>query len=168
MIEDQKFDPAFFYYAKTYPLNTEIYVRIVKYCFHLLDLVEQGNELIKLGLLVRECKREKKCLLQPVLYILRLIGIDPDLTRLHLIETENIDHFKEIVRKEIGNSSKLNLYSSMKGDFKDKQYISDGKYYKYRLTVAKFRISGHAFPFEKGRWRSIPRAKEYVLYIWVI
>ena len=80
-----------------------------------------------------------------------LIGIDPDLTRLHLIETENMDHFKEIVRKEIGNSSKLNLYSSMKDDFKDKQYISDGKYYKYRLTVAKFRNLGHAFPFEKGR-----------------
>ena len=56
----------------------------------------------------------------------------------------------------------------MKDDFKDKQYISDGKYYKYRLTVAKFRNSGHAFPFEKGRWRSIPRAKECVLYIWVI
>ena len=36
-----------------YPLNIELYVRIVKHCFHLLELAEQGNELIKLGL--REC-----------------------------------------------------------------------------------------------------------------
>ena len=88
-----------------YPLNTEIYVRIVKYCFHLLELVEQGNELIKLGL--RECKWEKKCLLQPVLYILRLIGIDPDLTRLHLMETENIDNFKEIGKKLVTHQSSI-------------------------------------------------------------
>ena len=33
-----------------YPLNIEMYVRIVKYCFHLLELAEQGNELIKPGL----------------------------------------------------------------------------------------------------------------------
>ena len=29
-----------------YPLNIEIYVRIFKYFFHLLELAEQGNELI--------------------------------------------------------------------------------------------------------------------------
>ena len=115
-----------------YPLNIEIYVRIVKYCFHLLELVEQGNELIKLVL--RDCitliSGDKKFWLTPVLYIFRLIGIDPDLTRLHLIEKENIislvtnklaNHFKEKFRKEIGNSSKLNLYSSMKDDFKEEQ-----------------------------------------------
>ena len=139
MIEDQKFDPAFFYYVRMYPLNIEIYERIVKYCFHLLELVEQGNESIKLGL--RECKWDKKRLLPPVLYIFRLIGIDPDLTRLHLIEKENVvslvknkleDHFKEKFTKETGNSSKLNLYSSMRDDFKEEQYISDVKYYKYR------------------------------------
>ena len=97
---------------RMYPLNTEIYVRIVKYCFHLLELVEQGNELIKLG--PRECitlvSGNKKCWLTPVLYIFRLIGIDLDLTRLHLIEKENIkslvrnkleDHFKEKFRKEL-------------------------------------------------------------------
>ena len=71
-----------------YPLNTEIYVRIVKYCFHSLELAEQGNELVKLGL--RECitliSGDKKCWLTPMLYIFRITGIDPDLTRLHLIE----------------------------------------------------------------------------------
>ena len=29
-----------------YPLNIEIYVRIIKYFFHLLELAEQGNEFI--------------------------------------------------------------------------------------------------------------------------
>ena len=58
-----------------YPLNIEIYVRIVKHCFHLLELAEQGNKLIKLGL--RECitlvSGDKKCWLTPVLYIFRII-----------------------------------------------------------------------------------------------
>ena len=102
--------------------------------------MKQGNELIKLGL--RECitlvSGDKKCWLTLVLYIFRLIDIDPDLARLHLIEKENIislvrdkseDHFKENFRKEIGNLSKLNLYSSMKDDFKEEQYINDVKYY---------------------------------------
>ena len=57
-----------------------------------------------------------------MLYIFRIIGIDPDLTRLHLIEKDNIiplvrnkleDHFDKKFRKEIGNSSRLTLYSSM-------------------------------------------------------
>ena len=85
------------------------------------------------------------------------------MTRLHLMEKENIislvrykleDHFKEKFRKEIGNSSKLN--SSVKDDFKEEKYISDVKYYKYRSAIAKFRISAHIFPIEKGIWRSIP------------
>ena len=76
-----------------------------------------------------------------MLYIFRLIGIDPDLTQLHLIEKENVgslvknkleDHFNEKFRKETVNSSKLNLYSSMRDDFKEEQYISDVKYCKYR------------------------------------
>ena len=155
-------------YIGMYPLNIEIYVRIVKYCFHLLELAEQGNELIKLGL--RECitlvSGDKKCWLTPVLYILRIIGIDPDLTQMHLIKKDNIislvrnkleDHFKEKFRKEIGNSSRLTLHSSIKDDFKEEQYISDVKYYKYRSAITKFRISAHTFPIEKGRWQSIPR-----------
>ena len=101
-----------------------------------------------------------------MLYIFRIIGIDPDLTRLHLIGKDNIislvrnkleDHFKEKFRKEFGNSSRLTLYSSIKDDFKEEQYISDVKYYKYRSAITKFRISAHTFPVEKGRWQSIPR-----------
>ena len=101
-----------------------------------------------------------------MLYIFRIIGIDSDLTRLHLMEKDNIislvrnkleDHFKEKFRKEINNSSRLTLYSSIKDDFKEEQYISDVKYYKYRSAMTKFRISAHTFPIEKGRWRSIPR-----------
>ena len=135
------------------------YVLIVKYRFHLLELAEQGNKLIKLGL--RECITlvigDKKCWLTPVLYIFIIIGIDPDLKRLHLIEKDNIislvrnkleDYFKENFRKEIGNSSRLTLYSSMKDDIKEKQYISDVKYYKCRSAIEKFRISAHTFPIE--------------------
>ena len=67
------------------------------------------------------------------------------------------DHFKEKFRKEIGNSSRLNLYSSMKDDYKEEQYIGDIKYYKYRSAAAKFRILAYTFLIEKGRKRSTPR-----------
>ena len=67
------------------------------------------------------------------------------------------DYFKEKFSKAIGNSSRLTLYSSIKNDFKEEQYISDVKYYKYRSAVTKFRISAHTFPIEKGRWQSIPK-----------
>ena len=93
-----------------FPLNIEIYVRIVKYCFHLSELAEQGNELTELGLMkcITSVSSGRKCWLTPVLYIFRIIGTDPDLTRLRLIEKDNIvrnkleDHFKEKLRKEIG------------------------------------------------------------------
>ena len=86
------------------------------------------------------------------------------MTRLRLIEKDNIIslvrnkleyHFKEKFSKEIGNSSRLTLYSSIKDDFKEEQYISDVKYYKYRSAITKFRISAHTFPAEKGRWQSV-------------
>ena len=60
------------------------------------------------------------------------------------------DYFKEKSRKEIGNSSRLTLYGSMKDDFEEEQYISNVIYYKYRSAIAKFRISEHTFPVEKG------------------
>ena len=40
----------------------------------------------------------------------------------------------------------------MKDDFKEEQYISDVKYYKYRSAIAKFRISTHTFQLK----RSVP------------
>ena len=77
-----------------FPLNIEIYVRIVKYCFHLLELAKQGlRDCIRIGF-YWECitlvSSGKKCWLTPALYIFRIIGIDPDLTWLHLIEKDNI------------------------------------------------------------------------------
>ena len=162
-----------------YPLNIEIYVRTVKYCFHLLEFAEQGNELIKLGL--RECitlvSGDKKCWLTPVLYIFRIIGIDPDLTRLHLIEKDNIiplvrnkleDHFKEKFRKEIGNSSRLTLYSSKKDDFKEEQYISDVKYCKYRSALTNSEFHHILFQLKKVDGNLFQETKDCVRCVWVI
>ena len=92
--------------------NIEIYVIIVKYCCRLLELVKQGDELIELGLgkCIRLVNSGKKCWSTPVLYIFRILDIDPDLTLLHLIEKDNItslvvnklvDHFKEKFRKKL-------------------------------------------------------------------
>ena len=74
------------------PLDIGIYVGMIKCCFHLLELEKQGNEIIEFGL--KECitlaSSDKKCWLIPVLYITKIIGIEPDLTQLHLIEKDNI------------------------------------------------------------------------------
>ena len=67
---------------------------------------------------------DKKCWLTPGLYIFRTIGIDPDLTQLHLIEKDNIislvrnkleDHFKEKFRKETGKLVKAHFIQQYKG-----------------------------------------------------
>ena len=95
-----------------FPLRIEIYMRTVKYRFHLLELGKQGIELTELGL--RECitlvSSGKKCWLTPVSYIFKIIGINPDLARLHLTEKYNIislvrnkleDYFKETFKKKL-------------------------------------------------------------------
>ena len=63
-----------------------------------------------------------------MLHIFRII--DPDLT----------------LKKWITRQGST-LYSSMEDDVKEKQYVSDVKYYKYGSAVA----------IEKGRWLSILR-----------
>ena len=100
-----------------------------------------GNEVLPLNHLTHSDPRNPLRPTQPTqISHPRLIGIYPDLTQFHLIEKENVislvrnkleDHFKEKFRKETGNSSKLNLYSSMRDDFKEGQYISDVKYRTY-------------------------------------
>ena len=112
-----------------------------------------------------------------MLYIFRIIGIDPDLTRLHLIEKDNIiplvrnkleDHFKEKFRKEIGNSSRLTLYSSIKDDFKEEQYISDVKYYKYRSALTNSEFHHILFQLKKVDGNLFQETKDCVRCVWVI
>ena len=78
------------------------------------------------------------------------------------------DHFKEKFRKETGNSSRLTLYSSMKDDFKEEQYISDVKYYKYRSAITKFRISAHTFQLKKVDGDLFQGTKDCVRCVWII
>ena len=46
---------------------------------------------------------------------------------------------------------------------RNKLYISDVKYHKYRSAIVKFRTSAHTFPVEKGKWQSIPRDQRLCL-----
>ena len=165
--------------TEMFPLSIEIYVRIVKYRFHLLELGKHGNELIAFGL--RECitlaSSDEKCWLPHVSYTFKIIGIDRDLTRLHLIEKDNIislvrnkleDYFKEKFRKEILNSSSLTLYSSIKDDFKEEQYINDVKYYKYRSAIPKFINLAHTSQLKRVDGGLFLETKDCVRCVWVI
>ena len=84
-------------------------------------------------------------------------------------KNDTITAVKNMLRKrfedkffyEIRNSSKLGLYSCIKEKFATERYLSEISYYKYRSAFAKFRISAHTFPIEKGRWSFIPSSKRY-------
>ena len=56
----------------------------------------------------------------------------------------------------------------MKEKFATERYLSEIGYYKYRSAFAKFRISAHVFPIEKGRWSSFPGSKSTVHVAWGI
>ena len=153
-----------------YPLSIEIYKNMIKYFFHLIELVEKGNQIISCG--VNECltlvNNEEKCWLTSVLYIFNLVGINPDMEQLHLISNSNVlssivdklqNMFKEKFFNEIANSLKLILYSHVKEEFREEKYVHEVKYYDYRSAITKSRISAHTFPVESGRWDKTPREK---------
>ena len=103
--------------------------------------------------------------------------MDTDLILLHLIKKDNIislvrnkleDHFKEKVRKEIGNSSRLTLYSSMKDDFKEEQHVRDVKYYKYRSTIVNSEFQYILFQLKKVDGGLVLGTKDCVRCVWVI
>ena len=60
-------------------------------------------------------------------------------------------------RISLQNSSKLELYSSLKINFEREEYLRLPNY-KLRNAIAKIRVSAHSFPIETGRYSNIPRA----------
>ena len=143
------------------------YIKIRSNTFS-IELAEKGNQIISCG--VNECltltNNGEKCWLTSVLCIFNLVGINPDMEKLHLISNGNVpssivdklqNMFKEKFFNEIANSSKLILYSHVKEEFREEKYIHEVKYYKYRSAITKFRISAHTFPVESGRWDKTPR-----------
>ena len=113
-----------------FPLTIDIYVRMVNYLFHLLELAGEGNTVIQSG--VAECitlvNNNQTCWLTSVLYLFKIIGINLKLEtgQLHMFgKNDTITAVKNILRKrfedkffyEIRNSSKLGLYSCIKEKF---------------------------------------------------
>ena len=107
-----------------------------------------------------------------MLYLFKIIGINLKLEtgQLHMFgKNDTITAFKNSLRKrsedkffyEIRNSSKFGLYNCIKEKFATERYLSEISCYKYRSTFAKFRISAHTFPIEKGGWSFIPSSKRY-------
>ena len=153
-----------------YPLNIDIYIRMIKYFLHLKDLVVKGNKVIEDGITesINLVRNHHECWLAAVLFIFKTVGIDFDLNQLLMLENEDI--IKEVKDKcrrmfedkffnEIRNSSRLLIYQDLKKKFEIEPYINEVKYYKYRSAITKFRISAHSLPIERGRWMSVHRNK---------
>ena len=65
--------------------------------------------------------------------------------------------------ERIHNSKRLSyLYTKLKQNYNEENYLSALTYHKYRSAIARLRISAHFLPIEKGRHESTPREKKSV------
>ena len=64
-----------------YPLNIDIYIRMIKYFLHLKDLVIKGNKVIEDGITesINLVRNRHECWLTAVLFIFKTVGVDFDL-----------------------------------------------------------------------------------------
>ena len=159
-----------------YHLNIEIYIRMVKFFFHLGKLIKDGNGLIDSA--VKECytvwKRgdnysKQLSWLTAVFYLFEMAGhryysisnyFELDEERvIKNLRSELQRLFHQHFFKTISSSKKLEpIYSKVKKEFKEESYLSDVDYHKYRSAISKFRISAHNLPIEKGRWNGCDKA----------
>ena len=67
-----------------YPLNIDIYIRMIKYFLHLKDLVIKGNKVIEDGITesINLVRNRHECWLTAALFIFKTVGIDFDLNQL--------------------------------------------------------------------------------------
>ena len=160
-----------------YHLNIEVCIRIVKFFFHLLKLMKEGNKLIYSA--VMECYTLWKCgdnlskelsWLSTVFYMLQIAGynfpsisnyleIDEGITVKNL-KTELQKLYRQHFLKTISLSSKLApVYGKIKKEYREEPYVFQVEYHKYRSAIARFRISGHNLPIEKDRWKGIDKSE---------
>ena len=159
-----------------YHLNIEIYIRMIKFFFHLGKLIKDGNGLIDSA--VKECytvwKRgdnysKQLSWLTAVFYLFEMAGhryysisnyFELDQERvIKTLKSELQRLFHQHFFKTISLSKKLEpIYSKVKKEFKEESYLSDVDYHKYRSAITKFRISAHNLPIEKGRWNGCDKA----------
>ena len=160
-----------------YPLNIDIYIRMIKYFLRLKDIVVKENKVIEDGITesINLVRNRHECWLAAVLFIFKTVGTDFDLNQRLMLENEDIIKeakdkcrrmFEDKFFNEIRNSSRLLIFQDLKKKFQIEPYINEVKYYKYRSAITKFRISAHSLPIERGRWMSVQRNKRICpLYI---
>ena len=108
-----------------YPLNIDIYIRMIKYFLYLKDLVIKANKVIEDGITesINLVRNRHECWLTAVLFIFKTVEIDFDLNQLLMLENEDI--IKEVKDKcrhvfedkffnEIPNSSRPLIYQDLR------------------------------------------------------
>ena len=60
------------------PINIEVYLKMIKYYLHIVDLINNGNVLMEAALeeCFKLCEENKTCCLTSVRYLLKFLGID--------------------------------------------------------------------------------------------
>ena len=155
------------------PINIELYLKMIKYYLHIVDLINNGNVLMEATLeeCFRLCEENKTCWLTSIRYLLKFLGIDIAKNNYRqqiygktvankLKEKLTLPHENHLITK-IKQLNKLHLYSMIKTNQMQESYLSQIQYYKYRSAITKFRISAHLFPIETGRWQNTERNKRF-------
>ena len=64
--------------------------------------------------------------------------------------------YEEYFFKAVKDSDRLSpIYNKIKSAYKEKEYLSETTYHKYRSAITEFIISAQCFPVEYGRWIKI-------------
>ena len=155
------------------PLNTGIYVRILKYYSRLIELIKCDNGLIKAAMeeCFGLCSDNYLCWLTTVINLFKFLNIDINVENykeqfttslIDKLKKKLTSSYKDLFMDHIIHSVKLNLYSGVKTEFGQKSYISQVQYYKYGRAITKFRISVHSFRIQRGQWDKIERKERFV------
>ena len=132
------------------PIIIEIYLKMIKYYLHIVDLINNGNVLMEAALeeCFRLCEENKTCWFTSTIYLLKFLGIDLAKNNYRqqiygktvankLKEKLTLLHENHFIT-QIKQSTKLHLHSLIKTDQIQESYLAQIQYYKYRSAITKF------------------------------
>ena len=141
-----------------YPLKIFIDKMILKYYNHLFSLPD--NSFAKQALLLSKSmfERGKTCYHSQLISMLNFYDINNTLTNAFTNNTINNyhermkKHYLKEWKSHLVQSTKLQLYKSIKYDYKSEEYLDIIKNVEQRRLLTKFRISNHKLAIETGRY----------------
>ena len=145
------------------PLKYEIEKKVLKYFIH-LENMSDSTITKQLYVLSKSFPANRQSFFTHVNELVDKYNLPKNTTSLSMYIRKSMktikqkmlnDHIQNWV-SQIGNSSKLSLYNSIKHNYLQETYIDNVKNIKHRQLLTKFRISHHDLQIERGRYVNPP------------